>query len=90
MLLLSGCSLVPQYQRPALAVPVRFPPGWLFPDAADRARGNAEAPDASIGWQEFFSSDPVLSRPSTWLPRAPIIVSSAAIFPQPGRDWRLQ
>jgi len=49
--LLTGCSLIPSYTRPALPVSSRYPIG------AD-AKGLTDAPD--IGWRDFFA-DPVLA-----------------------------
>ena len=58
--MLSGCSLVPDYHRPALPVPDRFPQGGPYPDARERAIRKDNTPDANISWRAFFASDPVL------------------------------
>ena len=60
VLLLGGCSLVPDYQRPALPVQTHYPEGVSYPDAQERATLKARAPTADTGWREFFVSDPVL------------------------------
>ena len=57
VLLLGGCSLVPDYHRPPLPVPARYPQGVGYPNEQERAD---RAPSADIGWREFFVSDPVL------------------------------
>jgi multidrug efflux system outer membrane protein len=48
--LLSGCSLIPSYQRPALPVPAQYPGG---------AGSTHDAAASDIGWQNFFV-DPAL------------------------------
>jgi outer membrane protein, multidrug efflux system len=47
---LSGCSLMPAYERPALPVPPAYPLAAATPGAA-----SAEAAD--IGWREFFADE---------------------------------
>ncbi|EHL96222.1 outer membrane efflux protein OprM [Acetobacteraceae bacterium AT-5844] len=55
-LLLAGCSLEPDYVRPASSVPAAWPTGAAY--AAQQASGrDADA----IGWREFFT-DPGLRR----------------------------
>lgn len=64
--LLCGCSLVPDYQRPAAPVPVQWPTASTH-GAAYRnttpvsARSSAESTADSIGWEDFFL-DPGLRR----------------------------
>ncbi|WP_454719787.1 MULTISPECIES: AdeC/AdeK/OprM family multidrug efflux complex outer membrane factor [Cupriavidus] len=54
---LSGCSLIPQYERPAAPVQAAYPQGPAYPQAAA-----AQAPQASdLGWRDFFA-DPRLRR----------------------------
>lgn len=49
---LTGCSLAPNYQRPAGAVPAALPQGGIYPAAA------TDAPDVSaIGWRDFFTDE---------------------------------
>jgi multidrug efflux system outer membrane protein len=47
--LLSGCSLTPDYQRPAAPVPVQFP--------ADAEGAPGTVALADIGWREFFPDE---------------------------------
>lgn len=54
---LAGCSLIPDYQRPALPVSEQWPSG-----AAAQAAGAAPAgrpPASELGWRDFFT-DPVV------------------------------
>lgn len=53
---LGGCSLIPDYQRPAAPVQVDWPQGEAYPPAAE---GGVSA--AAPGWQAFFR-DPALQR----------------------------
>ena len=53
---LGGCSLIPDYQRPAAPVQVDWPQGEAYPSTAEGGVG-AVAP----GWQAFFR-DPALQR----------------------------
>jgi multidrug efflux system outer membrane protein len=53
-LLLSGCSLIPDYKRPALPVATVYPPG--FPGAT----AGALKPAADVGWRDFVA-DPVMA-----------------------------
>ncbi|MBE9605102.1 efflux transporter outer membrane subunit [Acetobacteraceae bacterium H6797] len=55
-MLLSGCSLIPDYSRPAAPVPASFPTGGAYGTPATGER----AADA-IGWKEFFL-DPGMRR----------------------------
>jgi len=54
VLLLSGCSLAPQYQRPDMAVPDNF-----VSDAAEQAGTPGQAMPGDLGWREVFT-DPLL------------------------------
>lgn len=60
---LSACSLIPEYQRPASAIPNQWPADSAASNAAGAAATTA-LPGASadqIGWRDFFS-DPRLQR----------------------------
>ena len=52
---LSGCSLIPEYQRPDAPVADNWPEGEAY------AAGTASAQAAELGWREFFR-DPALQR----------------------------
>ncbi|AZG15778.1 AdeC/AdeK/OprM family multidrug efflux complex outer membrane factor [Cupriavidus pauculus] len=55
---LAGCSLIPNYERPAAPVDAAYPQG----DAYKAGTGAAQAPSAAeLGWRDFFS-DPRLHR----------------------------
>jgi multidrug efflux system outer membrane protein len=56
-LVLSGCSLAPNYQRPATPVAT----AWSDPATANPAEGASSTPTAEVGWREFFT-DPRLQR----------------------------
>ena len=48
-LLLAGCNMAPDYERPTGAIPQAMPQGGVYPSAA------SDAPDMSrTGWQDFF------------------------------------
>lgn len=53
---LSGCSLIPEYQRPQAPVAAHYPqgPAYQAANAADQAA-------VEQGWREFFH-DPALQR----------------------------
>lgn len=55
---LSGCSLIPDYQRPAAPVAAAYPQGPAYAGAQGGANGAAAA---DLSWQSFFS-DPQLRR----------------------------
>lgn len=55
---LAGCSLIPDYHRPALPVTSQWPSGPASTPAAGRA---GAVPAADIGWRDFFT-DPVTQR----------------------------
>ena len=57
--LLTGCSLIPDYQRPDLPVAPAYPTGAGYKGV----RGSAEAAGSAntIGWRDFFT-DPRLRR----------------------------
>lgn len=51
-LLLAGCNMAPDYQRPTGAIPQALPQGGVYPAAA------SDAPDLSkTGWRDFFLDD---------------------------------
>ena len=52
--LLCGCTLIPQYRRPALPVAAEYPTGAAF-----GAQTGAASPAANIGWKDFFA-DPIM------------------------------
>jgi multidrug efflux system outer membrane protein len=54
--LLTGCSLIPHYQRPALPTAAAFPTGPAF---TPRAPLSAPIAAGDLGWRDFFT-DPVL------------------------------
>ncbi|MDB5516714.1 MAG: multidrug transporter [Tardiphaga sp.] len=54
---LAGCSLIPDYHRPALPVATQWPNGPAE-EAANPGQG-AVAPASELGWRDFFT-DPVL------------------------------
>ncbi len=47
---LAGCSLIPDYQRPAAPVDAAYPTGDVYPES-NTAGGT---PAAELGWREFF------------------------------------
>ena len=53
---LGGCSLIPDYERPALPVAAQFPDGPAY--RAETAEPAALTADA-LGWRDFFR-DPAL------------------------------
>ncbi|MBV2131389.1 AdeC/AdeK/OprM family multidrug efflux complex outer membrane factor [Pseudomonas sp. MAP12] len=53
---LGGCSLIPDYERPAAPVQADWPQGKAYPPA-----GAGEVGAAALGWQAFFR-DPALQR----------------------------
>ncbi|WP_454766862.1 AdeC/AdeK/OprM family multidrug efflux complex outer membrane factor [Cupriavidus campinensis] len=55
---LAGCSLIPNYERPAAPVEAAYPQGDAYP----AANGNGQVPAAAeLGWRDYFS-DPRLQR----------------------------
>lgn len=52
---LSGCSLIPEYQRPDAPAPADWPQGEAYSKASPEARAQA------LGWREFFR-DPALQQ----------------------------
>lgn len=52
---LSGCSLIPDYQRPDAPVAGDWPKGEAYPQAA------VQTSDQALGWREFFR-DPALQQ----------------------------
>lgn len=56
--MLSGCSLIPAYHRPASAVPAEWPTGPAYGNPTGAPPADAR-PAADIRWQEFFT-DPQL------------------------------
>jgi multidrug efflux system outer membrane protein len=51
---LAGCSLIPDYKRPALPVATAYPPGFAETPAAGQEAA------ADVGWRDFFV-DPILA-----------------------------
>jgi multidrug efflux system outer membrane protein len=47
--LLSACSLMPNYQRPALPVPDQWPDGL-----AANSEKDSNKPFSDMGWEQFF------------------------------------
>lgn len=64
---LAACSLEPKYERPASPVPGAWPTGAAYETgqggqgAAGKNAQQAQAPAASLGWEDFFT-DPRLRR----------------------------
>lgn len=58
-LLLGGCTLAPDYERPAAPVPLNWPAGAAYGDAEATATSGVEVAD--LGWQDFFLSDAMRS-----------------------------
>lgn len=56
-LVLAGCTLAPDYERPAQPVPESWPPGTAARAAAEADAGKGRL--AELGWMEFFT-DPTL------------------------------
>ena len=56
---LSGCTMIPDYQRPAAPVAAAWPEGAGYGGAADAAQTGTLA--AELGWRTFFR-DPALQR----------------------------
>ncbi|WP_430310880.1 solvent efflux RND transporter outer membrane subunit SrpC [Pseudomonas sp. PONIH3] len=57
LLMLSGCSLIPDYEQPAAPVPVQWPTGEAYGEQGNQRSINAALPEA----KEFFK-DPALGR----------------------------
>jgi multidrug efflux system outer membrane protein len=57
--LLTGCSLIPNYQRPDLPVAPAYPTGAAYKGVRGSAEGAGSAD--TIGWRDFFT-DPRLQR----------------------------
>lgn len=56
LLLLGGCSFIPEYIRPASPVPESWPAGPAYTDSG-AARPVSGGPElAELGWEEFFRS----------------------------------
>jgi multidrug efflux system outer membrane protein len=53
---LTGCSLIPDYNRPALPISASWPNGQAIPPRGSSNPG--DVPAAGIGWRDFFS-DPI-------------------------------
>ena len=51
-LLLGGCSLAPEYNRPQAPVPAQWPQGAAYKDARDMP---AATPVAELRWEDFFT-----------------------------------
>ncbi|MES1944719.1 RND efflux system, outer membrane lipoprotein, NodT [Salinisphaera sp. PC39] len=57
---LAGCTLAPDYRRPASPVPADWPDGPAYAATGDDTEAGDTLPPAEIGWREFFAGDPVL------------------------------
>jgi outer membrane protein, multidrug efflux system len=57
--ILGGCSLIPDYERPASPVATRFPQGPAYQATTADDAGTVNADE--LGWRNFFS-DPALQR----------------------------
>ncbi len=55
-LLLSGCTMIPEYKRPEAPVPAAWPSGPAYRETAS-LQGSPLAPD--LQWQEFFTDQPL-------------------------------
>ena len=58
-LLLGGCMLAPDYERPSAPVPLNWPTGAAYEDEQTAAKSVVEVTD--LGWQDFFQSDAMRS-----------------------------
>jgi outer membrane protein, multidrug efflux system len=58
--LITGCSLQPVYERPALPVATTYPSGEAYKSPTDGS-GSAALPAVDIGWRDFLT-DPRLQR----------------------------
>ncbi|UEM04188.1 efflux transporter outer membrane subunit [Skermanella rosea] len=56
LLLLGGCSFIPEYVRPDSPVPQAWPSGPAYTDSAAALPASAGPTLADLGWQEFFRS----------------------------------
>ena len=56
-IVLSGCTMIPDYQRPEAPVAQAWPQGQAYEGSA--AQGSVPAPD--LGWRDFLR-DPALQR----------------------------
>lgn len=57
-MVLSGCSMIPHYERPQAPVSQTWPQGPAYAAAATQVGG---VPAAQLGWREFFT-DPLLQQ----------------------------
>jgi outer membrane protein, multidrug efflux system len=51
--LLSGCSMIPTYQRPAAPIATTFPSS--FPSSSSTAPAADATPASAVSWQDFFA-----------------------------------
>jgi outer membrane protein, multidrug efflux system len=58
-LLLGGCMLAPDYERPSAPVPLNWPTGAAYEDEQTAAKSVVEVTD--LGWQDFFLSETMRS-----------------------------
>ena len=56
---LSGCTLIPDYFRPALPVSDNYPSGPAFTGVGSVSNKAGGVPAADLGWRDFFT-DPVM------------------------------
>ena len=57
--LLTGCSLIPDYERPGLPVAGQYPSGPAFTGPGAVPPNRPGTPAAELGWRDFFT-DPVM------------------------------
>ncbi|WP_082988248.1 efflux transporter outer membrane subunit [Bordetella bronchialis] len=58
---LAGCTLMPDYERPAAPIDAAYPSGPAYRSANQAAVPPGGVPAADVGWRDFFT-DPVLQR----------------------------
>ncbi|EWY37353.1 multidrug transporter [Skermanella stibiiresistens SB22] len=56
LLLLGGCSFIPDYVRPASPVPEAWPVGAAYTTSSAARPGNGGPVLADLGWEDFFQS----------------------------------
>jgi multidrug efflux system outer membrane protein len=61
LLLLGGCSFIPEYIRPVSPVPESWPTGAAYKDSGAARLVSSGPVLADLGWEEFFRSPPLRS-----------------------------